>query len=72
MLGKKVTFTPDASDATKADFGIGWQIWYLSGVLTREAASGSFGAETYVLRTFIRSVTFRREKVTFVQRLMQA
>ena len=41
MLGKKVTFTPDASDATKATLVLAGNL-DLSGILTREAASGSF------------------------------
>lgn len=46
MLGKKVTFTPDASDATKATLVLAGNL-DLSGILTREAASGSFGAGVF-------------------------
>lgn len=46
MLGKKVTFTPDASDATKAALVLAGNL-DLSGILTREAASGSFGAGVF-------------------------
>lgn len=46
MLGKKVTFTPDASDATKAILVLAGNL-DLSGILTREAASGSFGAGVF-------------------------
>lgn len=45
MLGKKVTFTPDASDATKATLVLAGNL-DLSGILTREAASGSL-AQAY-------------------------
>lgn len=47
MLGKKVTFTPDASDATKATLVLAGNL-DLSGILTREAASGSFGAGVFL------------------------
>ncbi len=43
MVGKKVTFTPNASDATKATLVLAGNL-DLSGILTREAASGSLGA----------------------------
>lgn len=46
MLGKKVTFTPDASDATKATLVLAGNL-DLSGILTREVASGSFGAGVF-------------------------
>lgn len=46
MLGKKVTFTPDASDATKATLVLADNL-DLSGILTRETASGSFGAGVF-------------------------
>ena len=46
MLGKKVTFTPNASDATKATLVLAGNL-DLSGILTREAASGSFGAGVF-------------------------
>ena len=43
---RKVTFTPDASDATKATLVLAGNL-DLSGILTREAASGSFGAGVF-------------------------
>lgn len=46
MLGKKVTFTPDASDATKATLVLAGNL-APSGILTHDAASGSLGAGVF-------------------------
>ena len=43
MLGKKVTFTPNASDATKATLVLAGNLDF-SGILTRETASSPLGA----------------------------